>query len=78
MYVRRARAFMPSSGDRRGMASKREWKALAGIAAVLFGAGFSGMYVEHTTATVAFGLIALAGGIVIMDQVMDAEQGATA
>jgi uncharacterized membrane protein HdeD (DUF308 family) len=49
----------------------REWKALAGIAAVMFGSGFSALHIESTYLPIVFGLVALSGGILIIEQVGD-------
>jgi hypothetical protein len=60
------------------MVSKTDAKALAGIAAVMFGSGFSALYIDSPLASTVFGLLALAGGIVIVEQLPEPDSEAAA
>lgn len=58
---------------------KREHKTLAGIAAVMFGSAHAAQpFFIELGAMYIGGLLALAGGIYIVDQVMAADEEATA
>jgi hypothetical protein len=65
---RPTQVFTGLSREHAGMVSKTDAKALAGIAAVMFGSGFSALYIDSFVASTAFGLLALAGGITIVEQ----------
>jgi len=52
---------------------RTEWKALGGIAAVMVGSAYMARYQETTAIAALCGLLAVAGGIVIIEQLPDAE-----
>jgi hypothetical protein len=50
---------------------KPKTKALAGIASVMFGSGFGAFYINSMWGRMGFGLFAVIGGIIILEQVSD-------